>query len=143
MLGETENDLAGNGVTGGTAMDRDRIAGSVKEFSGQLEAAVGDVTGDASTEAAGRGTEAAGTAQNLYGQAKDVARDATGAAVSYAKDAFQNSSETFRGGSQAIANRVQHNPLGSLLIAGGIGFLLALLVSRTMRRTSPRWRYYG
>jgi uncharacterized protein YjbJ (UPF0337 family) len=37
---------------------------------------VGDMAGDADTQAAGRVREAAGKVQNLYGQAKDAARDA-------------------------------------------------------------------
>ena len=117
-------------------MDTDRIAGSVKDFAGKLEGAVGDITGDAKTEAAGRVREGAGTAQNLYGQAKDAARDATDAAVSYAKDAYENSGDTFRDGSQAVAKKVQDNPLGSMLLAGAIGFALALL----MTRPPQRWR---
>jgi uncharacterized protein YjbJ (UPF0337 family) len=124
-------------------MDKDRIAGSAKDFGGKVEGALGDIAGDAKTQAAGRAGEAAGTVQNLYGQAKDAARDATDAAVSYAKDAYGNSGETFRDGSQAIAKKVQDNPLGSLLIAGGIGFALALLMTRPPRRPPPRWRYYG
>jgi uncharacterized protein YjbJ (UPF0337 family) len=124
-------------------MDKDRIAGSAKDFGGKVEGALGDIAGDAKTQAAGRAGEAAGTVQNLYGQAKDAARDATDAAVSYVKDAHGNSGETFRDGSQAIAKKVQDNPLSSLLIAGGIGFALALLMSRPPRRPPPRWRYYG
>ena len=124
-------------------MDKDRIAGSAKDFGGKVEGALGDIAGDAKTQAAGRAGEAAGTVQNLYGQAKDAARDATDAAVSYAKDAYGNSGETFRDGSQAIAKKVQDNPLSSLLIAGGIGFALALLMTRPPRRPPPRWRYYG
>ena len=124
-------------------MDKDRIAGSARDFTGKVEGAVGDIAGDAKTQTAGRASEAAGTAQNLYGQAKDAARDATDAAVSYAKDAYGNSGETYRDGSQAIAKKVQDNPLGSLLIAGGIGFALALLMARPPRRPPPRWRYYG
>ena len=124
-------------------MDKDRIAGSARDFTGKVQGAVGDIAGDAKTQTAGRASEAAGTAQNLYGQAKDAARDATDAAVSYAKDAYGNSGETFRDGSQAIAKKVQDNPLGSLLIAGGIGFALALLMARPPRRPPPRWRYYG
>jgi len=81
--------------------------------------------------------------QNLYGQAKDAVRDAGEVAAGYAKDAYDNSGETFRDGTQAIARKVQDNPLGSLLIAGGIGFALALLMSRPARRPPPRWRYYG
>ena len=124
-------------------MDQDRVAGSAKDFAGKVEGAVGDIDGDAKTQAAGRAREAAGTVQNLYGQAKDAARDATDAAVSYAKDAYDNSGDTFRDGSQAVAKKVQDNPLGSLLIAGGIGFALALMMTRPPRRPPPRWRYYG
>jgi uncharacterized protein YjbJ (UPF0337 family) len=121
-------------------MDKDRIAGAAKDVAGKVEGAVGDVTGNAQTQAAGRAREAAGTVQNLYGQAKDTARDAGDAATSYAKDAYQNSGATFRDGSQAMAKKVQDNPLGALLIAGGIGFALALLMARPPRRPPPRWR---
>jgi uncharacterized protein YjbJ (UPF0337 family) len=124
-------------------MDKDRIAGSAKDFAGKVEGAVGDAAGNAQTQAAGRAREAAGTVQNLYGQAKDAARDATDTAVGYAKDAYENSGETFRDGSQAVAKTVRDNPLGALLIAGGIGFALALLMTRPPRRPPPRWRYYG
>ena len=119
-------------------MDKDRMAGSAKDFAGKVEGAVGDIAGDAKTQAAGRVREATGTAQNLYGQAKDAAREATDATVSYAKEAYENSGDTFRDGSQAMAKKVQDNPLGSMLIAGGIGFALALLMTRPPRRPPPR-----
>ena len=121
-------------------MENDRIAGSAKNFADELEGAVGDIAGNAKTEAAGRAREATGTAQNLYGQAKDAACEATDAAVNYAKDAYENSGDTFRDGSQAIAKKVQDNPLGSMLIAGGIGFALALLLTRPPRRPPQRGR---
>ena len=124
-------------------MDKDRIAGSAKDFAGKVEGAVGSMAGDAKTQASGRAREAEGTVQNLYGQAKDAARDASEAAVNLAKDAYENSGETLRDGSQAVAKTVKENPLGSLLIAGGIGFALALLMTRPPRRPPPRWRYYG
>ena len=122
-------------------MDKDRIAGTAKDFAGKVEGAAGKITGDAQTEASGSVREAAGTVQNLYGQAKDAARDATDAAAGFAKDAYENSGETLREGSEAVAKRVQDNPLGALLIAGGIGFALALLMTRPPRRPPPRWRY--
>jgi len=81
--------------------------------------------------------------QNLYGQAKNTARDAGDAAISYANDAYQNSGETLRDGSQAVAETMQDNSLGALLIAGGIGFALALLMTRPPRRPPQRWRHYG
>jgi uncharacterized protein YjbJ (UPF0337 family) len=119
-------------------MDKDRIVGSAKDFAGKVEGAVGDVTGDASTQASGRAREAAGTVQNLYGQAKDAADSA----VNYARDAYENSGDTLRGSTQAVTKTVQENPLGALLVAGGIGFALALLISRPARRPPPsRWRY--
>ena len=124
-------------------MDKDRIVGSAKDFAGKVESTVGDVTGDAKAQAEGRAREAAGTVQNLYGQAKDAASDAADAAVSYAKDAYENSGETIRGGQKAVAKTVQENPIGALLVAGGIGFALALLMTRPPRRPPPRWRYYG
>ena len=124
-------------------MDKDRVAGSAKDFAGKVEGAIGDIAGDATTQASGRAREAAGTMQNLYGQAKDAARDAGETAVNYAKDAYENSGDSMRGGQQAIAKTVQDNPLGALLIAGGIGFALALLMTRPPRRPPPRWRYYG
>jgi uncharacterized protein YjbJ (UPF0337 family) len=116
-------------------MDNDRIAGSTRDFAGKVESTVGGIAGDAKTQAAGKVREATGTAQNLYGQAKDAARDATDATVSYAKDAYENSDDTFRDGSQALAQKVQENPLGALLVAGGIGFALALLLTRPPSRS--------
>ncbi len=124
-------------------MDKDRIAGSAKDFAGKVEGAVGDATGNGQTRAAGRAREATGMAQNLYGQAKDATREAADAAVSYAKGAYENSGDTFRDGSQAVAKKVQDNPLGALLIAGGIGFALALMMTHQPRRPPPRWRYYS
>jgi len=121
-------------------MDKDRVAGSAKDFAGKVEGAVGDMAGDTKTQAAGRAREASGAVQDLYGQAKDAARDAGEAAVSFAKDAYDNSGDTFREGSQAVAKKVQENPLGALLFAGGIGFALALLMTRPPRRPPPRWR---
>jgi uncharacterized protein YjbJ (UPF0337 family) len=122
-------------------MDKDRIVGTAKDFAGKAEGSVGNVAGDTKAQAEGRFREASGTAQNLYGQAKDVARDAADAAMGYAKDTYDKSGDTFRDGSEAIGKSVQENPLTSLLIAGGIGFALALLMTRQPRRSGGR--YYG
>jgi uncharacterized protein YjbJ (UPF0337 family) len=124
-------------------MDKDRIAGSAKDFAGKVESTVGDVAGNAQAQAAGRAREAAGTVQNLYGQAKDAARDAGDAAVSFAKDAYDNSGDTLRDGSQAVSKKVRENPLGALLVAGGIGLALGMMMTRQPRRPPPRWRYYS
>jgi uncharacterized protein YjbJ (UPF0337 family) len=113
-------------------MDNDRIAGAAKDFAGKAESTIGDIAGDAKTQASGRAREASGTVQNLYGQAKDAARDAADAAVSYAKG----------DGTEAVTRLVHQNPLGSLLAAGAIGFALALLLSRPAARPQRFRRFY-
>lgn len=111
-------------------MDEDRI--TAKDVTGKLERTVGDMAGDADTKAAGSVRQAAGKVEDLYGQAKDAARDATDAAAGYAKQVYRQSGDS----SEPVVKLVQNNPLGSLLIAGGMGFALALL----MRQPAPRQR---
>jgi uncharacterized protein YjbJ (UPF0337 family) len=118
-------------------MDEDRIAGTAKEVTGKLERTVGDMAGDADATAAGSVRQAAGKVEDVYGQAKEAARDATDSAASYAKQVYRQSSD----GSEAVAKLVQNNPLGSLLIAGGVGFALALLLRQPAPR-QRRGRYY-
>lgn len=118
-------------------MDKDRIAGTAKDWAGKAEGAVGDAVGNTDSQAAGRIREAAGKVQDLYGQAKDAARDATDTASDFARKAASSTAD----GSEALAGVVRDNPLGSLLMAGVVGFGLALL----MRSPAPRrqrWRYY-
>jgi uncharacterized protein YjbJ (UPF0337 family) len=117
-------------------MDKDRITGAAKDVAGKIEGAVGKVTGDERTEFSGRSREAEGTVQNLYGQVKDGVREATETAANYAKGALD--SDTYRDGTRAITDQVRDKPLGSLLIAGGIGFALAMMMTRPPRRRS-RW----
>jgi uncharacterized protein YjbJ (UPF0337 family) len=101
-------------------MDNDRSAGSAKDFVGKVEGAVGSMAGDAKTQASGLVREVEGFVQNLYGQAED---------------AFENS---------AVAKRVEDNPLSALLVAGGIGFALAMLLTRPLLGPPPqRRRYYS
>lgn len=122
-------------------MDKDRITGAAKDAAGKVENAFGRATGDAAAEASGRAREAAGTVQNLYGQAKDTARDLGDAASEYAKDAMEAGSDIYRGGTKAMAATVREQPLGSLLIAGAVGFALALMLNRQPRRRRLRDYY--
>jgi len=124
-------------------MDKDRVAGPAKEFAGKVEGAAGDVAGDLRTEAAGRAREASGTVQDLYGQAKDAAREAADAAASYTKHAYANSGDALHDVSNALERKVQENPLGSLVIAGVVGFALALFMRRPQSPPPRRWRYYS
>ena len=128
-------------------MNEDRIAGTAKDIAGKAENAFGSATGDKESQASGRAREMAGKAQNLYGQAKDTVKDAmqdaTDKATDYAKDMYNNRGDAIRDGQDALARKVQDNPIGSLVTAGAIGFALALLLARPARRRQPRWRYYS
>ena len=81
--------------------------------------------------------------ERLEGKLKESNGNLTRAAVDMAKDAYENSGDTLRDGSQAVAKKVQDNPLGALLVAGGIGFALAMLMTRPPRRPPQRWRDYS
>src|ERR1700761_4154334 len=123
-------------------MNEDRIAGTAKDFAGKAENAFGNATGDRESQASGRAREMAGKAQNLYGQAKDAVNDATDKATDYAKDVYNNRSDAIRDGQDALARKVQDNPIGSLVTAGAIGFALAMILARPARR-QPRGRFYS
>ena len=71
------------------------------------------MAGNAQTQAAGRTREAAESVRPIQEHSRRWR-----AAISYANDAYQNSGETLRDGSQAVAETMQDNPLGALLIAG-------------------------
>ena len=124
-------------------MHKDEVKGAGKQAKGAVKDAVGGLTGNEKLQAEGKLDKVAGKVQQKVGEAKDAARDATDAAVNYAKDAYENSGDTVRSGQQAVAKTVQQNPLGALLVAAGIGFALALLMTRPPRRPPSRWRYYG
>ena len=56
-------------------MDKDRIAGSVKQAKGALEQAAGKILGDAKLAAEGQNDKAQGKAQNAAGGLKDALKD--------------------------------------------------------------------
>jgi hypothetical protein len=90
----------------------------------------------------GRGGIAGVVRRDSEAVRRQPARDrATDAAAGFAKDAYENSGDTLREGTEAVAKRVQDNPIGALLVAGGIGFALAMLMTRPPRRPPPRGRY--
>jgi uncharacterized protein YjbJ (UPF0337 family) len=52
----------------------DRVEGTVREFGGRVQEAVGDVTGDTKTQAQGLYNQAAGQAQQAAAQLTDVVK---------------------------------------------------------------------
>ncbi len=122
-------------------MDTNRITGAAKSFAGKAEGAIGQATGDVKTEASGRAREAAGAAQKIYGQAKDAANDLGDTASGLAQQAIDAGGEYYRDGTRAVAEKIQEQPLGALLLAGFAGFALAMMLSRPARRPQ-RWNDY-
>ena len=53
-------------------MNKDRIAGAVKEFKGSVKATIGRATGDAKLEADGKADKVEGKVQNAVGGLKDA-----------------------------------------------------------------------
>ena len=123
-------------------MDSDRVVGTAKQVGGKLEGTAGDVIGDAKTQAQGRVDAAAGAAQAAYGQAKDAVRDYADQAYGVAERAldqgrryvgenmerYPEAGRYVREGRQAVSRQVEESPLLAVLIAGAVGYMLALLV---------------
>jgi uncharacterized protein YjbJ (UPF0337 family) len=57
-------------------MDKDRIAGSVKQVSGAAKETVGKVIGDAKLQSDGKAEKAVGKIQNAIGGVNDAVKEA-------------------------------------------------------------------
>ncbi len=98
-------------------MDEDRVEGMAKQFGGKVESAVGDLTGDTKTQASGKIDQVVGAAQRTYGRVKD---QVAGSSVADQLDEA----------SAFLGDTVAERPLTSLLVAGAIGYALAMLTRR-------------
>ena len=56
-------------------MDKDRIKGSFKQFSGAIKEAASKLMGDKKTEAEGKAEKTEGEIQNAVGSMKDTVRE--------------------------------------------------------------------
>ena len=87
---------------------------------------------DAVRNAAGSATEFAQKAYSNPGEyvsrAQDAVRGVAGSASETAQDAYNNPGRYLRQGTDVIEHQVEENPLLALLIAGAIGYGLALLI---------------
>ena len=93
-------------------MDEDRITGAATNIGGKVKDAVGGLTGDTKTQAEGKMDQATGQLQNTIGSAKDAVRE--GASTMGAElDGFMS-----------------EKPMMALLIAAGMGYLLARITHR-------------
>lgn len=148
-------------------MSDDRLKGLGRQASGKIESTVGDLTGDTKSQAQGRMDDLAGQAQRTYGQAKDAVQDAAsslnesvGGAGNQAQRSYGRARDTVRdatnqmsqnGGDYAssmldqveeygdyIAEQVDQRPVTAVLIAAGVGFLLAMITKPSTRTVYRR-----
>ncbi|MGF6770496.1 uncharacterized protein YjbJ (UPF0337 family) [Paraburkholderia sp. GAS199] len=80
-------------------MNSNQFEGTVKDAAGKVQDAVGGLTGDVDLQAEGKVRQLAGKAQATYGDSVDH-----------------------------VAEAARNNPIGALLIAVGVGFLLGKLI---------------
>ncbi|MGF6571154.1 Uncharacterized conserved protein YjbJ, UPF0337 family [Paraburkholderia fungorum] len=80
-------------------MNTNQLDGTLKDAAGKVQDAVGGLTGDLDLQAEGKARQLAGKAQAKYGDSVEQ-----------------------------IAQTARNNPLGALVIAVGVGFLLGRLL---------------
>ena len=100
-------------------MDENEISGAAKNLGGNVKSAFGNVTGDSETQASGMVDQVVGTAQKTYGKIKDQASGAGSTLVDQMDEA-----------SAFLGDTVAERPLTSLLVAGAIGYVLAMLMRK-------------
>jgi uncharacterized protein YjbJ (UPF0337 family) len=93
-------------------MDEDRIKGAATNIGGKVKDTFGDLTGDTKTQAEGKMDQAKGQLQNTAGSAKDAVREGA-STVGAELDSFMS-----------------EKPMMALLIAAGVGYLVARVTSR-------------
>ncbi len=70
-------------------MNKDTVAGSVKETGGKVRSAVDSALGDKKGEALGKIDQATGAAQKNYGEVKDAVKKAANDTKDAANDAYK------------------------------------------------------
>lgn len=93
-------------------MSGEKLEGAARGVVGKGQEVFGDVTGDRGTQAEGMARQVAGRAQEAYGDVKEAAQGAAG----------------------NVGRMVEGQPVVSLLVAGVIGYVLALLTIRSSNR---------
>lgn len=112
-------------------MDDNQIEGAARNLGGKAQEFAGKVTDDPKLRADGAYDQAAGTAQKVYGQVKEAVRDFGGDYGSQLLDQIEDAGDT-------LADKIDERPITAILIAAGIGFLLALATKPAPRVTYVR-----
>ena len=108
-----------------------QVAGNAQNLYGQAKDNISSAASNAQDlygQAKDNLGNVAGNAQNLYGQARDNVSNAAGTVTDYANQAYRQASPHAERGTQLVRDRVGENPLTAVLLAGAIGYLLALAI---------------
>lgn len=104
-------------------MDENRLEGAARDLGGNIKNAAGNLTGDSKLQAEGTIDQVVGTAQRAYGKVKDKVASKAGGAGSTIADQFDETSAY-------LGDAVAERPLTALLVAGAVGYVLAMLMRR-------------
>lgn len=104
-------------------MDKNTFEGAAREIGGNVKGTIGDLTGDEKTQAEGTVDQVIGTAQRTYGRVKDaVGKKTSGLGTTMADQIDETSA--------FLGDTVAERPLTALLVAGAVGYVLAMLTRR-------------
>jgi len=110
-------------------MEENQFEGTARNIGGKIQQAAGDLTGDPKLKADGMADKAAGTAQKAFGEVKEAVREYGGDYGAQLLDQIEEAGD-------ALAEQIDERPITALVIAAGIGFLLALAT-----KPAPRVEY--
>lgn len=114
-------------------MDDNKFEGTAQNLGGKAKEMAGKLTGDTKLRAEGNYDQAAGGAQKAFGQVKKAVRDYGGEYGSQLLDQIEDAGD-------ALADQIDQRPITAVLVAAGVGFLLALATKPAPRVTYVRRR---
>lgn len=107
-------------------MDENRFEGAVRNIGGKIESAAGDLTGDTKLQVDGAVDRLAGQAQGTYGKAADKVRDTVDTVRDQTGDMGSHLLDQIEEAGDYLADQIDARPITSLLVAAGVGFLIAM-----------------
>ena len=115
---------------GNSTMAFDKLKGTAQEAAGQVQSAAGEAFGDRGTQAKGKARQYGGQAQDAYGEAKSRASDAADYVSDSAGDLYEHGGDYAQRGARAVTSSAKEYPIVAILIAAGLGFVVAMLMQR-------------
>ena len=96
-------------------MNKDNLVGTATNYSGKVESAIGNMTGDAGLKTDGMIDQVKGRAQDLYGDARDIV-----------ETVLDNAPIVVRENAERATAAAKAHPVMLAMVAGTLGLALAL-----------------